>query len=471
MFRVQNSIVSKIAYLALIFLAPFARSEGFKIPDYESHVLANGLKVYVMPQHEVPLLHVTVTILAGSSKDAKNFGLAALTSEALTLGTKTQSKTKIDELFDFHGAQIGLSANQDSSTFDLSLATKDAEKLLPFFADIIINPIFPDKEFIKLRERMVSALKKSKDSPNQVADQYFNRMIFEQHPYGHPVLGSPSSISLLQRDQLLKFHSNWYRPEQAAISIVGDLDAKTMKNLIEKSFSTWAPGKSDAKLGFEDNVPMRAQDGDRVLLINKEDATETTFRIGGMGVPRDNKDWIKLQVLNTILGGRFTSLLNEELRIKTGLTYGARSRFDAFKQAGTFAISSFTANDNTEKALDLAFKTYDRFVQEGVDQATLDSAKSYVKGQFPPRYETLEALSKLLLQLWLYKLPDSVINNFESEVDSLSLDQAKTLIRQDFPVKNRDILLIGQAKKIENIAKKYGHIIKAEINAVHEGRF
>ncbi len=466
----RNFWRTKLSALLLLTLAPSLSAEAFKLPAYESYQLANGLKVFLMPQKEVPLLHVTVAVQVGSASDGQQYGLASLTGDALNLGTKSASKAKLEELFDFHGAAFGSGVNQDFSSAELSLASKDAETLLPVFASLITSPTFPEKEFSKLRDRTVTLLKKAKESPNQVADQFFNRLIFDKHPYGHPVLGTPGSIAKLSRGDLAKFHSTWYRPQMAAISVVGDLDIASMKSLVEKNFSSWSAGSSASQVAQTRPFEGKASSNGRVLLVNKEDSHETTFRIGGLGVQRDDKDWVGLQVVNTILGGRFTSLLNEELRVKTGLTYGARSRFDAFKNSGTFAISSFTATENTSKTLELAVKTYQSFIKAGVDEKILESAKAYVKGQFPPRYETLEALGNLLVQKWAYNLPDSIINNFEADVDSINVARANELIKSHFPAENLEILLIGQASKIQDIAKKYGQLINTDINTAQEGR-
>jgi predicted Zn-dependent peptidase len=453
---------------AVAFTLGSAQAETFKLPAYETYALSNGMKVYLMPQKEVPLLHVTVGIQSGSSSDGAQYGLASFTGDALDLGTKNYSKDKLEDLFDFHGAYFGAGIDQDYTSVQLSLAAKDAEKLLPVFSEIVMAPTFPEKEVVKLRERTVSELKKAKESPNQVADQFFNRLVFDKHPYGTPLVGSPGSISKLNRTDLQKFHASAYRPQYAAISVVGDFDIPAMKKLIEKNFAAWSAGRAPARAAVP--TPESSAPAGRVLLVDKGDSHETTFRIGGFGVKRDSQDWIGLQVVNTILGGRFTSLLNEELRVKTGLTYGARSRFEGLKNAGTFAISSFTATDNTDKALDLAIKTYTGFVKAGVDAATLDSAKAYVKGQFPPRYETSSALSNLLVEMWIYGLPDTIINNFEAEVNNLTVARANELIKKHFPTENLDILLIGQASKIQDIAKKYGRVIKTDIVSAQEGR-
>jgi predicted Zn-dependent peptidase len=448
-------------------LSSFVQAEGFKLPPYETYDLPNGMKVYLMPQKEVPLLNVTIGIQAGSTLDGEQFGLASFTSDALKLGTKNYSKEKLEDLFDFHGAYFGASSDKDATTLTLSLAAKDAEKLLPVMSEILSTPIFPEKEVVKLRERTVSELKRSKESPNQLADGFFNRLVFDKHPYGTPVSGTPGSISKMKRSDLQNFHAKFYLPQQAAVAMVGDLDIPTMKKLVEKNFAAWTVRTAPAK----NAVPAyETKNAGRVLLVDKSDSRETTFRIGGLGVQADSPDWTELQVLNTILGGRFTSLLNEELRVKSGLTYGARSRFAGMRTNGTFSISSFTATDNTEKAVDLALKTYLGFVKNGVDAKTLDSAKAYIKGLFPPRYETTGALSGFLIEMWTYKLSDSVINDFENEVNSLTLDRANELIKKYFPTENLDILLIGQASKIQDVAKKYGRVIKTDITSAQEGR-
>jgi predicted Zn-dependent peptidase len=456
-----------LATAALLTLTSAVKAEPFKLPAYESYSLPNGIQIYLMPQKEVPLLHVTVGIQSGSALDGAQFGLASFTGDALNMGTKNYSKDRLEDIFDFHGAYFSSSIDQDFTTVEMSLAAKDVDKLLPIFSEIVMTPTFPEKEVAKLREQAVSALKKAKESPNQVADQFFNRLVFDQHPYGTPLTGTPKAIGKLTRNDLQKFHAHAYRPQYAAVSMVGALDIPTMKKLVEKNFGAWAAGTST--LRPTPSVKTEGKGAGRVLLVNKDDASETTFRIGGMGVKRDDQDWISLQVLNTILGGRFTSLLNEELRVKTGLTYGARSRFEGFKNSGTFSIASFTATENTDKALDLALKTYQGFVKAGIDEATLNSAKAYVKGQFPPRYETSAALSSLLVEMWVYKLSDLVINKFEAEVDNLTATRANELIKKHFPADKLDILLIGQASKIQDIAQRYGRVIKTDITTAQEG--
>lgn len=200
-----------------------------------------------------------------------------------------------------------------------------------------------------------------------------------------------------------------------------------------------------------------------VLLVNKDDATETTFFIGGPGVPRSNPDYVAMEVVNTVFGGRFTSWLNDELRVNTGLTYGANSSFSRLKSAGTFRISTFTASKNTEAAIDKALEVLNVLHTTGIDEKMLTSAKNYVKGQFPPDYETSGQIAALLTEMFWYGFDESFINNFQKNVDELTVDKAKQIIANYFPKNNLKFILIGKATEIRKIAAKYGKVTEAQI--------
>jgi predicted Zn-dependent peptidase len=203
----------------------------------------------------------------------------------------------------------------------------------------------------------------------------------------------------------------------------------------------------------------------RVLLINKADATETRFLIGGPGIQRSNPDFVAIQVVNTILGGRFTSWLNDELRVNRGLTYGARSFFNPYRQAGAFAMYSFTRTEKTIEALDVTLEVLNRLHQQGIDAATLHSAQNYVKGQFPPRYETSGDLAALLTDMFLYNFDQAFINDFQQKVDELTPEKINTIVQKYFPQNNLQFVLIGKADEIREAVRKYGELTEKEISS------
>lgn len=437
---------------AALLSSGLAQAE-FKIPAMKETTLDNGLKVIYIPQNEVPMVEITVAVRAGSALDGKNWGLASLTSAGVDLGTKSYTKKQIEDTFDRNAFNLQSGISKEHLTLTVSSASEDVQKLMPYLGELVRYPTYPAKEVDKLRDRSVSQLRKAKESPNEIGTEVFQRVYYGAHPYGSPSNGVADTLAKLKASDLQAFHKAYFQPQISAIVVSGDFDPKIMQELIAKEFASWKRGNA-APAEVKNPVPAIAET--EVLLLDKPDAHETTFRIGGKGVEAFSQDWAKLEVINTILGGRFTSLLNEALRIRSGYTYGARSRFNDYRSSGTFFISTFTANETTFKTLDLALETYKGFLKNGIDQKTLDSAKAYVKGQFPPRYETLSSLNDLAIELWVYGVSLDAFNKFESEVNSLTLDEANQLIKTRFPSDKLEILLIGKASDIAAQAKKYG---------------
>jgi DNA-directed RNA polymerase len=196
-----------------------------------------------------------------------------------------------------------------------------------------------------------------------------------------------------------------------------------------------------------------------LLLVEKPDATQTFFRIGNVGIARSNPDRVWISVVNTLFGGRFTSWLSTELRIKSGLTYGAGSSFDERLKPGPFFISSFTPNATTAQALDLTLATLKRLHEQGMTDDELKSAKTYIKGQFPLQLETTDHLAETLAELELFGLDEREIDTFNAKVDAMTLADTRRIVRQYFPLENLVFVLIGKASEIEPVVKKYAETI------------
>jgi predicted Zn-dependent peptidase len=437
-------------------------SAQFKLPKYEVLTLDNGLTIYLMEKKDVPIVSFSAVFDAGAIRDGEKNGLASFTAEALKFGTKNYVKNQIDSIFNFYGSSLNTYARLDYSGMYAQFMKNDIEKLLPIIQDVITSPIFPEDEIAKRKQRWVAELDQAKESPRQVVGAYYNKFLFADSPYGNPVGGIKKTIEMISFEQINNFYQINYRPENCAIAVVGDFNSEKMKSDLNKYFLSWkAVGQ---KLITDIRLEEKKFNEARVCLINKDNATETTFMIGGFGVPMSNQEQIQIDVINTILGGRFTSWLNDELRVNAGYTYGARSRFASYKTAGAFYISTFTATKNTEPAIDLALKTYNRLFEKGIDEATLKSAKNYVKGQFPPNYETAGSLAGFLTQKYVYGLDDSYINNFEKAVDGMTVESANEIIKKYFPKDNLQFVLIGKADDIREIAKKYGKVIEKNIS-------
>jgi zinc protease len=459
---ITATVPRRIIAAVLAACATSASAAEFRLPAFDTVTLPNGLTVYLMERHEVPLISVRAVVKAGAVNDAAQPGLSNLTGDALLLGSKAHDKTAIDQAFDYRGARLAGGAGTEASVVQANFARADSAALLPLFAEIVQQPSFDEVELAKLRERKVNGLKQAKEAPRNVVNNYYRAMLFGGSPYAIPASGTVTSVAALKQADVQRYYRHYYRPDNAAVIVVGDFQAAEMRQQIESLFGAWKA--SGPALPQQHNGKVQASKA-RVWLVNKPDAIETTFLIGGAGIARNDPDYVPLQVLNTIVGGRFTSWLNDELRVNSGLTYGARSEFATLSQTGTFAISSFTALPKTEAALALAHKTYQRLWDKGIDQATLESAKAYVKGQFPPRYETGEQLAGLLGDMYASRVGREQIDNFMKDVDSLTPERAKALVDKHFPRNNLQTVLVGKAETIRGIARHYGEVTELEITA------
>jgi zinc protease len=335
-----------------------ARQGSFKLPPYTTFTLGNGLTVYLMEQHEVPVIYVSAIFPAGAIQDEKKAGLASLTADALLFGTKSYTKSQIEEQMDFLGASVNTYAAQEYAAVQASFMATHQDKVLPILKEIIVNPVFNEEEFAKKQKRLVVELDQQRESPREVIGTYFNSFLYGDHPYGNPLSGTKSTVSALTVADARQFYSTYYTPNGSAVAVVGDFKTKDMRSKLEKMFKDWKKKENTAIKAKEEALPIYQKN--RVLLVNKENATETTFYIGAPGIRRNNPDYVAVQVINTVLGGRFTSWLNDELRVNSGLTYGARSSFTPLKSAGSFAISTFTKTATTTQAIDLALKVLDK---------------------------------------------------------------------------------------------------------------
>lgn len=455
--------MKKISIFFALLLCLGGVKAQFKVPKYEKFQLKNGLTVYLMEQHEVPLVYVNYVNRAGAVMDGKQSGLASFTCDALLFGAGGMRRLELEEAFDRKGATISTSAGKESATVSSSFHKDNAKEYLDLIAKVLTSPDFDEEEVMNEQNRRVALLEQAKESPRQVIGDYYDKFMYGDHPYGNPMNGVISTVKELNQAEIRKFHAANYAPNTSAIAIVGDFSIPEMKKLATEIFGAWKMNKSAAVADYK--APTVNANKARVLLVDKPDSRETTFYIGGKGIRRDNPDFVAVQVINTILGGRFTSWLNDELRVNSGLTYGARSSFRMERLSGTFAISSFTKTSTTVDAIDLALLVMERLHNKGVDQETLESAKNYIKGSFPPKYETSGDLAELLGAMYLYGYDDAFINNFEANVNAVTVEKAKEIIAKYFPKDNYQFLLIGKAEEIKEKVSKYGQVIMKEIKA------
>jgi zinc protease len=463
-------IVFVISGWSFVIIPPLGGAE-LKLPPYSRITLSNGVVLLLMEQHEVPMVSFNVLVSAGSVKDPpEKEGLASLTADLLRRGTKTRSAEQMASEIDFLGGVIGFDAGLEFSTGRAQFLKKDVAAGLDLLADVLLNPSFPQEEVDKRVRQRIDELKQQKDEPQTVITNYFHSFLFSSHPYGRPVDGDEKSVANLKREEVLKFFNEQYVPGKIRIAAVGDFSIPEMQRLLSERFggTTNASGPRAAPILYTDPgnsstlamvstelKPATPVKGRKLLLIDKPDVTQSFYAIGNVGIARTNEDRVAIQLVNTIFGGRFTSMLNDELRVSSGLTYGARSQFGRYLHAGPFAISSFTQNSSTVKAIDLTLEILQRLHQKGLTAEQLKSGREYLKGQFPPQIETPDQLAPLLTQFDFYGLDEQEINDYFRRLDTVTLEESKRVIQKYFPLEDLVFVVVGKAAEVKQALTKY----------------
>lgn len=432
-------------------------AQEIKFPPYKRVVLPNGLTLLLMEHHEVPLVSFDFIVRAGSAADpAGKEGVASVTAALLRKGTKTRSADDISTQLDFIGGTLSTNVTHDYTNGSAEFLKKDLAVGLDLLGDVLLNPTFPQAEVDKLLKQRIDGLKQAKDQPQAVIQRYFERYLYGGHSYGRPVSGDENSLNNITRDDIVSFYNTYYAPNQMILSAVGDFNTAEMESILREKFGAW-PRKNVPTVNVPDPPEFR---GKKLLLVDKPDATQTFYRIGNVGVSFTNPDWPQIDVIRTLLGGRFTSMLNSELRINSGLTYGASCFFDARKARGPFAVASYTRNAATEKAVDMTLDILKRLHEQGITAEQLQSAKAYIKGQFPPDIETSDQLAEWLTRLEFYGLDASYITTYFAKIDAMTLADARRIIRQYFPQEHLVFVMIGKADEIKEVVKKYAPTVE-----------
>ncbi|MBL8151799.1 MAG: insulinase family protein [Blastocatellia bacterium] len=442
-----------IAFLLFVSQSALATESSLKLPPYKKVKLTNGMTLFLVEQNEIPLVNFSIALRAGSTGDPNGKeGLASITASMLRKGTKTRTADKISSELDFVGGSLFFGARLEYSAGAAEFLKKDLNVGLDLLSDVLINPTFPKDELDKLLKKRIDEVIQTKESPDVAIDQYYDSYLYADHPYSRPTRGSEKSLANITLDDVKKFYDDYYTPENLIVAVVGDFTTSQMEAQIREKFEKWTKKSSQSSSKLSEPTLSK---GHRLLLVDKPDATQTYFNIGNTSVNRYNPDRVGIDVVNTLFGVRFTSMLNTALRINSGLSYGAVSNFNLLKAGGDFRISTYTQNATTEKAMDLALDILKQLHEKGITEEQLKSTKIYVKAQMATTLETSGQIAAQLTNLEIYGLDEKEINDYFSKVDSLTLDQTKQIIAKYFPLENLVFVLIGKKDDVGEVIKKY----------------
>jgi zinc protease len=416
------------------------------LPPIVTRQLANGLKLMIVEQHELPLADFILVVGRGGTVDpASKEGVANLTASMLTEGTTNRTSLQIADQIAFLGIGLGSNSSWDASTVSLHTPTAQLDSSLALFSDVVLRPAFPDQDFQRVKKTRLTNLIQLKDRPTAIADQAYASILYgSNHPYGHSLIGTEASITGMSTADLRSFYNSNFVPNNSTLIIVGDVTPAQIEKKIDALFSGWKQA-TVAPYSFGDAPKAGAT---TVYLIDKPGAAQSSFRIGSVGVPRSTKDYFALNVLNTILGGSFTSRLNQNLREKHGYTYGARSRFDMRQSAGPFTASAEIVAAKTDSGL-VEFMNELNAIRDTVPLVELRKAKRYLQLGMPSDFETTQQIAQQLVPVALYGLPLNYYNNYVTNIEGVTQADVQRVARQYINPSNLAIVIVGDRKSIE----------------------
>jgi len=329
----------------------------------------------------------------------------------------------------------------------MSLHTPVAQmdSALALFADIVLRPSFPSNEFDRIKKNRLTDLIQLKDRPTAIANQAYASILYgSSHPYGQALIGNEASVTSLATNDLVSFYKAHFFPNNSTLIVVGDVTPAQIERKITAIFGSWQRGTVPSYQLTDAVKPT----GTTIYLIDKPGAAQSSFRIGTIGVPRSTKDYFALTVMNTILGGSFTSRLNQNLRETHGYTYGASSRFDMRRAAGPFTASAEVVSAKTDSGL-IEFMKELNAIRDTVPATELLKTKRYLQLGLPADFETTQQIAGALVPVALYNLPLDYYNNYVQNVEAITQADVQRVARQYVNPSALAIVIVGDRKSIE----------------------
>ena len=418
-------------------------------------MLPNGVVLYLMPRRGTPLVDVRVAVKGGGESDPADIaGLADVTAALLSRGTSSHSAAEFLERLDGMGAAFSTSVDAQASYVSMEFLSRFTPQAVELLGAALLDPAFPEDEVVKRVAHAADAARALKDSPAAAAWDYFGRFFFgPRHPYGRPHRGDEISLRRITGRDVRDYYGRHYVGSNIIVAAAGDFDHDRMRALLADAFGRLPAGRAYRWLADRPAAPAAEA---RLLLVDKPDSTQTYFLIGFPGVRRDSPDLTAAWLVNTILGGSFTSMLNEALRVNGGLTYGAYSLMDQNRLTGAIAISTYTPTATTAPAVDEALAVLQRLRAQGITAVQLQSVKNYLKGVYPAEnLQTSEQLAALLADLELHGLDRTEIDCLFERIDAVTLADANAAVEKYFAPAKLRFVMVGNAARIRETVEKY----------------
>lgn len=425
-----------------------ATAPSLVVPTVKAARLDNGVALKVVEQRELPLVHITLQLAGGARLDRELPGLATFTAQMIREGAGTRDANTLQAELAFLGASLNAGADWDYTTVTLRVAKRNLEAALDLMADVILRPQFPGADLTRQRDLRLAGLLQQKDQPAALASLAFDQATFPAgHPYNRSLFGDSASTAKLDSATVRAFHGGAYRPNRATFTVVGDISDAEARTLLQRRFGSWratGPERTPAPVLVN---PVR-NSARRVILVDKPGAAQSVIRIGVPGIERTTPDYAAIMVMNTILGGSFSSRLMTNLRETKGYTYGARSGFQFRPLPGAWTASADVRTNVTDSSLVEFFKEFNALRDATVDAAELERAKAYLALGVPGDFESTAQIAGQITSLSAFNLPLSYLQEYVEAVQKVTAADVQRVARRLIPVDNATIVVVGDLAQI-----------------------
>ena len=435
-----------------------------RLPKIQKAELPNGLRVWVVENHKVPIVACNMVLFAGSEREPlATPGIASMTAALIQEGTPTRTSLQIAEEIDAIGATMNINSQTDFAGATLNCLAKHLDAALAVYADVLMHPIMPEKEFVRVKNDRLTSLLQQKDRPTTIAAKAFGKILYGSvHPYGNDVSGTEQSIKGLTRDDLMRFYQTYYRPNNATLLVVGDVTMETMLPRLTNVFADWK--KADIPAAGTFATPTIG--ARKVYLVDKPGAAQSEIRIGYPALARNTPDFFPVELMNMILGGQFSSRLNSNIRERRGFSYGVRSMFQFTRLPGPFQASGGVQTAKSDSALQEFLREIDLMRDKGITPQELEFAKNRTEGTFATSFETPAQIARLLVNVIVYGLPDDYFAHYLKNVDAVTLTDVQRVAKQYLDTSTMAIVVVGDARIIRAGIEqmKFGPLVMADVD-------
>jgi zinc protease len=426
------------------------------LPTPVERTLKNGLRVIVAKTSDLPIVTAELTVKNGAALDPHGLaGLSGLTTDLLAQGTATRSATQIATEIEALGGSLGSGSGYDSSAVTLSSLATTLPQALPVLADVVRHPAFAQDELDRLRAQKLDDLIVTMQEPGALAGMAASRLVFGEGPYGHPADGSPASLTRITRADVTAQYARLYRPDQTVLVLTGDIDPQTGFAMAERAFGDWANPTGPAP-----EAPAQPPtSGRKVLVVDLPGTGQAAVLVAGRSIPRHDPDFDAVEVANGVLGGGYSARLNEEVRVKRGLSYGSGSQLAARREAGLFEASAQTKNESADEVAGLLLAEIGKLDAAPASSAELDARKSTLTGEFGRAAATGEGMSRLLAQDVVEDIAPQDVDHYIARTEAVTPAQAQAAAARLVDPAKADVIIVGDAKLfLPALKKRFGTV-------------